>query len=137
MKHPESIVDETWAILKNSIYFHRKMPINKGSLVNNSYILEPIFILSTLVSRAVYPLVKCKRLEESYKGSRVYSRWNMSNSKKNYINSLEKCRCRKVCSLIAPTFLNRLDSNNAVMLCSMPSCKMQKLQQIRWSIQSL
>ena len=50
------------------------MPMNIGSLVNNSYILEPILILSTLVSRAVYPLVKCKRLEESYKGSRVYSR---------------------------------------------------------------
>ena len=50
------------------------MQMNKGSLVNNSYILEPIFILSTLVSRAVYPLVKCKRLEESNKGSRVYSR---------------------------------------------------------------
>ena len=123
MKHPESIVDETWAILKNSINFHRKMQMNKGSLVNNSYILEPIFILSTLVSRAVYPLVKCKRLEESYKGSRVYSRWNMSNSKTNSINSLEKCRCRTVCSLfIAHTFLNRLDSNNVVMLCIMSSC---------------
>ena len=37
-KHEESIVDETWAILKNSINFHRKKPMKKGSLVNNSYI---------------------------------------------------------------------------------------------------
>ena len=122
IKHPDSIVDETWEILKNSINFHRKMPMKKGTLVNNSYIFEPISNLSRLVSSAVYPLVKCKRLEESYTASRVYSRWNMSNCKKNYINSLEKCRCRKVCSLITPTFLNRLDSNNAVMLCSMSSC---------------
>ena len=122
MKHPESIVDETWEILKNSINFHRKMPMKKGSLVNYSYIFEPILILSTLVSRVVYPLVKCKRLEESYKASRGYSRWNMRISKKNSINSLEKCRYRNVCSLITPTFLNRLDSNNAVMLCSMSSC---------------
>ena len=50
------------------------MPMKKGSLVNNSYIFESIFILSTLVSSAVYPLVKSKRLEESYKASRVYSR---------------------------------------------------------------
>ena len=58
------------------------MPMKKGSLVNISYIFEPIFIMSRLVSSAVYPLVKCKRLEESYKASRVYIRWNMSNSKK-------------------------------------------------------
>ena len=82
MKHPESIVNETWAILKNSINFHRKMPMMKGSLVNNSYIFEPILILSTLVNSAVYPLIKCKRLEESYNASRVYSRWNISTSKK-------------------------------------------------------
>ena len=50
------------------------MPMKKGSLVKNSYIFESIFILSTLVSSAVYPLVKSKRLEESYKASRVYSR---------------------------------------------------------------
>ena len=137
IKLPDSIVDETWEILTNSINFHRKEPMKKGSLVNNSYIFGIIFILSTLVSSAVYPLFKCKRLEESYKASRVYSRWNMSNFKKNYINSLEECRCRKVCSLITPTFLIRLDSNTAVMLCSMPSCKMLKLRQIRWTIQSL
>ena len=82
MQHPESIVDETWAIVKNSINFHRKMPMNKGSLVNNSYIFEQIFFLSTLVSSKVYPLVKCKRLEESYNASRLYSRRNMSTSKK-------------------------------------------------------
>ena len=81
MKHPESIVDETWAILKNSINFHRKMPMNEGLLVKYSYIFEPILILSTLVSSAVCSLVKCKRLEESFKASRVYSLWNMSNSK--------------------------------------------------------
>ena len=34
-KHQESIVDETWAILKNYINFHTKMPIKKGSIVNN------------------------------------------------------------------------------------------------------
>ena len=59
-KHEESIVDETWAILKNSINFHTKMPIKKGSIVNNSYIFEPILILSTLFRSAVCPLVKCK-----------------------------------------------------------------------------
>ena len=137
MKHPESIVDETWEILKNSINFHRKMPMKKGSLVNISYIFEPIFILSRLVSSAVYPLVKCKRLEESYKASRVYSRWNMSNSKKITSILCKNADVDKVCSLITPTFLNRLDTNNAVMLCIMSSCKMQKLRRMRWSIQSL
>ena len=34
MKHPESIVNETWQILKNSINFHWKMPMIKGSLNN-------------------------------------------------------------------------------------------------------
>ena len=39
--HPVSNVDEIWAILKNSINFHfKKMPIKKGSLVNNSYIFK-------------------------------------------------------------------------------------------------
>ena len=68
--------------LKMSINFHRKMPMKKVSLVNYSNIFEPIFILSTLVSSAVCSLVKCKRLEECFKASRVYSRRNMSNSKK-------------------------------------------------------
>ena len=58
------------------------MPMKKGSLVNNSYIFEQIFFLSPLVSSKEYPLVKCKRLEESYNASGVYSRWNMSTSKK-------------------------------------------------------
>ena len=60
--------------LKMSINFHRKMPMNKGSLVNYSYIFEHILIMSTLVSSAVCSLVKCKILEESYRASRVYSR---------------------------------------------------------------
>ena len=47
IKHQESIVDETWAILKNSINFHTKMPIKKVSIHNNSYIFEQILILTT------------------------------------------------------------------------------------------
>ena len=35
MKHPESIVHETWEIFKNSLNFHRKMPMKKGSHVKN------------------------------------------------------------------------------------------------------
>ena len=80
IKLQESIVDETWEILKNSINFHRKMPMKKGSLVNNSYIFEPILFLSTLLSSAIYLFVECTSLEGSDKASRVYSRWNMSNS---------------------------------------------------------
>ena len=80
IKHQESIVDETWAILKNSINFHRKMPMKQGSLVKNSYIFKPTLILSTLLISAVCPLVKCKSEEGSDKASRIYSRWNMSNS---------------------------------------------------------
>ena len=41
------------------------MPINKGSIVNNSYIFKPILILSTLLSSAVYLLVECTSLEGS------------------------------------------------------------------------
>ena len=47
IKNQESIVDETWAILKNSINYHTKMPKKKGSIANNSYIFEQIFILIT------------------------------------------------------------------------------------------
>ena len=47
IKHQESIVDETIAILKNSINFHTKMQIKKGSIVNKSYIFEKILILTT------------------------------------------------------------------------------------------
>ena len=50
------------------------MPMEKWSLVNNSYIFEPILILSTLFRSAVCPLVKCKRYDGSEKASRVYSR---------------------------------------------------------------
>ena len=80
IKHQESIVDETWAILKNYINFHTKMPIKKGSIVNNSYIFELILILTTESCCAVWSLVKRKSLEGSDKASSVYSRWNMSNS---------------------------------------------------------
>ena len=50
------------------------MPIKKGSIVNNSYIFEPILILSTLLGSAVYLLVECTSLEGSDKASTVYSR---------------------------------------------------------------
>ena len=79
IKHQASIVDETWAILKNSINFHKKKPLKQGSLLNNSYIFEPILILSTLFRSAVCPLVECKSYDGSDKASRLYSRWNMSN----------------------------------------------------------
>ena len=36
------------------------MPMKKGSLVNNSYIFEPILILSTLFRSAVCPLLNAK-----------------------------------------------------------------------------
>ena len=49
------------------------MPIKKGSIVNNSYIFEPILILSTLLSSAVYLLVECTNLEGYDKASRAYS----------------------------------------------------------------
>ena len=50
------------------------MPMKKGSLVNNSYIFEPILILSTLFRSAVCPLVKCKRYDGSEKALRAYTR---------------------------------------------------------------
>ena len=50
------------------------MPMKKGSLVKNSYIFEPILILSTLLSSAVYLLVECTSLDGSDKALRVYSR---------------------------------------------------------------
>ena len=82
IKHQESIVDKRLEILKISFNFYRKKPMKKGLLVNNSYIFEPIVIMSTHLSTAVCPLVKCKSLKGSDKASRVYSRWNMSNSLK-------------------------------------------------------
>ena len=50
------------------------MPMKEASLVNNSYIFEPILILLTLLSSALWSLVKCKSLEGSDKASTVYSR---------------------------------------------------------------
>ena len=58
------------------------MTMYKGMLVNNSYIFGPIFILTMQSGYAVIPLVKCESEKGSNKASRVYSRWNMSNSKK-------------------------------------------------------
>ena len=43
------------------------MPMLKGMPVNNSYIFEPIFILTTQIACAVCYLVKCKMLEDSNK----------------------------------------------------------------------
>ena len=50
------------------------MPMKKGCARNNSWIFEPILILSRLLSSAVYLLVECTSLEGSDKASRVYSR---------------------------------------------------------------
>ena len=50
------------------------MPMQKSMLVNNSYIFEQTFILTKQLCCAVCPLVKCKRLEESHKASRIYGR---------------------------------------------------------------
>ena len=47
--------------------------MKKGTRRNNSYIFETILILSTLLSSAVCPPFKCKRLEGSDKESRIYS----------------------------------------------------------------
>ena len=66
LKDQESIVDETSAILKNFINFHRKIPLKKGTLGNNSYIFQLILILTTQPCCAVCLLVNCKNLEASY-----------------------------------------------------------------------
>ena len=50
------------------------MPMKKGSPVIISKFFKPILIVSTLLSSAVCPLVKCTSLEGSHKASRVYSR---------------------------------------------------------------
>ena len=47
--------------------------MKKGTLGNNSYIFEPVLILTTLSCSAVCPLVKCESLEGSDKASRIYS----------------------------------------------------------------
>ena len=46
--------------------------MKKGTHGNNSYIFETILIVSTLLSSAVCPLVKCKSLEGSHKAERIY-----------------------------------------------------------------
>ena len=66
LKDQESIVDETSAILKIFINFHRKIPLKKGTLDNNSYIFQPILILTTQPCCAACFLVNCKILEASH-----------------------------------------------------------------------
>ena len=71
-------------MFKNSINSLRKMPMKKGTLGNNSYIFKPVLILTTLLRSAVCPPYKCKCLEGSDKASRIYSKYNMSQSLKAY-----------------------------------------------------
>ena len=66
LKDQESIVDETSAILKNFINFHRKIPLKKRTLGNNSYAFQPILILTTQPCCAACLLVNCKILEASH-----------------------------------------------------------------------
>ena len=54
-----------------SYQFTYKIPMKKGTCGNNSYNFEPILILSTLLSSALCPLIKCTSLDESDKASRV------------------------------------------------------------------
>ena len=70
----ESTVFKTWAILQTSINFYRQMAVKRGLLLNNSYMFKPIYIVSTLLSSAVCPLVKSKSYDRSNKASRVNSR---------------------------------------------------------------
>ena len=60
------------------------MPMKKGTLGNNSFIFEPILILTTLSCSALGPLVKYKSLEGSNKASKIYKGYNSSNSRKSY-----------------------------------------------------
>ena len=94
IKYQESIVDETWAILKNSINFHRKMPMKKVSLVNNSYIFEPILILSTLFRSAVCLLLNAKSTTDpkKHQESIVDETWAIL---KNSINFHTKKQIKK------------------------------------------
>ena len=50
------------------------MPMKKGSLVIIPTIFLTILTLSTILSSAVCPLVKCKSYDGSDKASSVYSR---------------------------------------------------------------
>ena len=54
--------------------------MKEGTLGNNSYILKPILIMTTLLSSALCPLVNCIRSKSSDKASRIYSGYNISNS---------------------------------------------------------
>ena len=54
--------------------------MKKGTLVNNSYILEPILILTTQSCSAVCPIVKCKSVDGSDIASKIYSGYNLSKS---------------------------------------------------------
>ena len=60
------------------------MPKKKATLVNNSYFLEPILILSTRLCCAFCPFVKCKSYDESNKALKIYYGYNMSKSWKSY-----------------------------------------------------
>ena len=71
------MVNETWAILENYIKSSEKVPKKKATLVNNSYILEPILILTTQSSCAVCPRVKCKNYDGSNKALKIYYGYNM------------------------------------------------------------
>ena len=129
IKHQASIVDETWAILKNSINFQRKMPMKKGSLVNNSNIFEPRLILSTLFRSAVCSLGKFTTNPIKHQASIVDETWaNLKNS----INFHTKIPIKKW-SIVNNTyiFLTDFESDNVVMLCSMVSCQTQKFRRIR------
>ena len=78
-----------------SFQFSYKIPMKKGTCGKKSHIFKTILILSTLLSSAVCPLVKCKCLEGSDKASRVYSGWNMSKLFKKKINSFRKIPMKK------------------------------------------
>ena len=71
------LMDIIWAGLENPI---TKYLWKKVRAVITTTFLNDFFILSTLLSSAVWSLVKCKSLEGSDKASRVYSRRNVSNS---------------------------------------------------------
>ena len=57
---------------------------------------------------------------------------------KNYINSLEKCRCRKVCSLITPTFLNQfLFWQRSCAVCPLVQKYEESIKNLWWNMQFL
>ena len=89
--------------LKIPSIFIKKSRWRKGRSWINPTFFEPMLILSTLFCSAVCPLVKSKRYDGSDKASRVYSRWNMSISKKIPSIFIEKSRWKKGRSWITPT----------------------------------